>query len=115
MSPQRRIWIGGVIALVSTTALVAYLVSVGLDKADKIGSAAGLVVAGAGFVLAVLSYRAERGSRPSPNLADPPAGVHNEIAGSHVAGNVVQARDITQPVTLGPPVAPPDGSGRPPA
>jgi hypothetical protein len=100
---RARTWIGVTLAVVPAAALANYLVSVGLDRADKIASVAGLLVSGAGLVIAVLGHRAGRRDRARAAADIEAPKVHNEIRGSDVSGPVVQARDITAALTFGPP------------
>ncbi|MFI5808761.1 hypothetical protein [Streptomyces sp. NPDC051561] len=63
MTGQVQAWAGGAAAGTSTAALVAYLIVVGWDQADKIASVLALFVAIAGLVCSVRGARREN---PTP-------------------------------------------------
>ncbi|MFI6226329.1 hypothetical protein ACIBCR_03285 [Micromonospora echinospora] len=71
--PRRSVgwmWAGRVVAGLTVAGLVAYLAVVGLDRADKIGSAAGVVVAVLGLLAPYLL--APRRQSPAEGNAPPP-------------------------------------------
>lgn len=67
MSRRSAVRVGRIVAGVVVAGLVAYLAAVGLDKADKVGSALGLVVAVLGLVAPYLlpPFR-QRSTEPVP-------------------------------------------------
>jgi hypothetical protein len=104
------IWGGRITALVVLAGLGAYLASVGLDKADKLASVLGLLVAAAGLVAPYLVPFSDEG-HPGP-------GCVQHVANTVVEGHLTQARKakdvrVQGSVTSGPPQATP--SSRDPA
>ncbi|WP_416906284.1 hypothetical protein [Micromonospora echinospora] len=69
------IWAGRVVAGLTVAGLVVYLAVVGLDRADKIGSAAGVVVAVLGLVAPYLlpprRQSPAEGDSPAPEAGSP--------------------------------------------
>lgn len=72
MTGRVQAWVGGAAAGAATAFLVAYLIVVGWDKADKIASVLGLFVALAGLVISVRGVRREN----RPPEPDPPGDGH---------------------------------------
>ncbi len=100
------IWGGRAAAAVVVAGLVAYLASVGLDKADKLASVLGLLVAVAALLVPYLL--------PSSDGDHSGSGSAQQVANTVVGGHLTQARDakgvrVQDPVTSGPPQAPPPG------
>jgi hypothetical protein len=79
------IWGGRIVAVMVVAGLVAYLVSVGLDKADKLASVLGLLVAVAAFVAPYL-LPTTNGKRSGP-------GSVQQVANAAVGGHLTQVRD----------------------
>jgi len=104
---RRRPWLtwgGRIAAVIILAGLAAYLYAVGLDKADKLASVLGLLVAVAALV--------------APYLLPPAGGDRSgssstqQVANTAVGGNLTQVRDaksvrVQGPVRSGPPQAPP--------
>lgn len=86
------IWGGRVAALVVLAGLTVHLTSVGLDKADKLASVLGLLVAAAGLVAPYLV--------PSSEESHPEPGYVQRIANTIVEGHLTQARK-TKDVRVG--------------
>jgi hypothetical protein len=82
---RRAIWAGRVAAALIVAGLVVYLLSVGLDAADKIGSAVSVVVA----VVAFLAPYLMAAPGPSEPDANPARGV-TLIADSVIGLQIVQ-------------------------
>jgi len=99
------IWVGRTVAVVMMAGLAGYLYSVGLDKADKLASALGLLVAVFALVAPYLLP-----ASPSPELARS-SGLDQLVANAVVGGNLTQARNTVGKVdvapTAGPVTAPP--------
>lgn len=91
MTGRTRIWIGGMMAGLGPTALIAYLIAVGLDEADKVASVVGLFVALAGLAISAsgLRHQDRRGS-----------GSGQAVSESTVGGGVVQITDATGNVRI---------------
>ena len=101
------IWGGRIAAVVVLAGLAAYLASVGLDKADKLASVLGLLVAVAALVAPYLLPSSD-GDHSEPGSAQ-------QVANTVVGGHLTQVRDakgvrVQGPVTSGPPQAPPPGA-----
>ena len=100
------IWGGRIAAVVILAGLAVYLASVGLDKADKLASVLGLLVAMAALVAPYLLPSSDGGhSEPGPV---------QQVANTVVGGHLTQARDakdvrVQGSVTAGPPQTPPPG------
>jgi hypothetical protein len=80
--------------------LTAYLVRVGLDKADKLASVVGAFVGLMGLALGI--FESVRGGSKAAAPTQSQAGdqsVSNSISGS-VSGNVVQAKNIKGDIDL---------------
>lgn len=95
-----RIWAGRIAAVVVLTGLAVYLASVGLDKADKLASILGLLVAAAALIAPYVL--------PSSDV-DP--GPVQRVVNTVVGGHLTQARDAKQvrvqgPITPRPPQMP---------
>jgi len=107
---QRRsawIWGGRIGAVVVLAGLAAYLASVGLDKADKLASVLGLLVAVAALVAPYLLPSSD-GDRSDPGSAQ-------HVANTVVGGHLTQVRDakgvrVQGTVTSGPLQAPLPGA-----
>ena len=104
------IWGGRVAAVMMVAGLVAYLGFVGLDKADKLASVLGLLVAVAALVAPYLL--------PSSDRSSPGSGSTQSVANTAVGGHLTQVRDargvrvrVQGPATAGPPQAAPPGAG----
>lgn len=67
------IWAGRIVALCCIAALVAYLGMVGLDKADRLGSAGGFVVALLALVAPYVLPPPSGSSTDSPDPTERPA------------------------------------------
>jgi len=96
------IWVGRVIALCCVAAVVAYLVIVGLDDADKISSAGGFVVALLALVAPyLLPLPSSSDSPPSAGSpAEPPS--DNRIDLRHAQGvQINQSGGNTQTNNVG--------------
>lgn len=94
------VWGGRVAAVLVMAGLVAYLSVVGLDQADKLASALGLLVAVAALVAPYLL--------PSPDRPSSRSGSTQSIVNSAVGGHLTQVRDaqgvrVQGPATSGPP------------
>jgi hypothetical protein len=79
-----RIWAGRVAAMIVILGLVAYLAAVGLDKADKLASVLGLLVAVTALVAPYLLPMADE-SATGPQAAQ-------SVANTVVGGHLTQAR-----------------------
>lgn len=79
MTGRAQAWTGGVITGVAVVVLTAYLITVGLDKADKVASVVGLFVALAGLAISVAGLRRQ----------EPTAGAQG-VDGTSVGGGVTQ-------------------------
>lgn len=99
-------WLGRAAALLIITGVAAYLLSVGLDRADKLASALSLLV---GLLALSATYLL-----PAPG-ADAREGGSQTVDRSEVGGRLVQARRIAgslraargpRPTTPAPPAAP---------
>lgn len=102
------IWGGRMAAVVILAGLAAYLASVGLDKADKLASVLGLLVAVAALVAPYLLPSSD-GDRSKPGSAQ-------RVADTVVGGHLTQVRDaksvqVRGPVTSRPPLAPVPAAG----
>lgn len=85
-SPRRtanKVWIGRALALAVIVALAIYLLSVGLDKADKVASAIGLLVAVGALVTPHLLPPTTAPARTAPDVATGPPG---SVAITHSPG-----------------------------
>jgi hypothetical protein len=109
---QRRrsgwIWGGRVAALVVVAGLVAYLSSVGLDKADKLASVLSLLVALVALVAPYLLPSSD-GNRSEPGSAQ-------HVTDAAVGGHLTQVRKargvrVQGPVTSGAPQTTQPGAG----
>ena len=102
------IWGGRIAAVVVLAGLGAYLASVGLDKADKLASVLGLLVAVAALVAPYLLPSSDGGrSKPGPA---------QQVANTVVGGHLTQARDakgvqVQGPVTCRSAAGSPPGGG----
>ncbi|GII83925.1 hypothetical protein Ssi03_19150 [Sphaerisporangium siamense] len=105
-------------------ALAVYFIAIGLDKADKLASVLSALTGLTGLALSWYATMRPSRSQPAcpPDNEPPPAqappatredGVHNVISGS-VHGPVIQGRDFTGPLTLGPHPPPPPHDDTPP-
>lgn len=70
----RKVWVGRAVALIVIAALAAYLLSVGLDKADKVASAVGLLIAVSALVTPYLLPPAAAPAQPPTSAATAPPG-----------------------------------------
>ena len=101
------VWGGRVVAVVVVAGLAAYLSVVGLDKADKLASVLGLLVAVVALVAPyLLPIPEEHGDGPGPVQS---------VADTTVGGHLTQVRDakavrVHGPVTSGPSPGAPGGS-----
>ncbi|WP_416901024.1 hypothetical protein [Micromonospora echinospora] len=100
------IWAGRVVAGLTVAGLVVYLAVVGLDRADKIGSAAGVVVAVLGLVAPYLlpprRQSPAEGDSPAPEAGSPAPpgridahgsqGVQVNLAGTNTQNNTFGSR-----------------------
>jgi hypothetical protein len=90
------VWTGAVILGVAVAALGAYFTVIGLDKADKLGSAVGAVVGLAGLGVTgygiALTVRSSRRDRATSQV----------VASSTIRGGVTQVRGVTGGVRIGP-------------
>jgi hypothetical protein len=93
MSRHRRVWIwaGRGLALTLMVALAIYLYIVGLDKADKIGSAIGVIVA----LAALLTPHLAPKSHVESSAAVPAQSSRQKIANVVVSGDMTQTRNIS--------------------
>ena len=94
------IWGGRVAAAMVAAGFVAYLSSVGLDKADQLASVLGLLVAAAALVAPYLL--------PSPDGDHSGSGSGQQVENAVVSGHLTQLRDakgmrVHGPVAAGPP------------
>ncbi|GAB3663323.1 hypothetical protein GCM10027589_26860 [Actinocorallia lasiicapitis] len=100
MSARFMKWCGASIFLVSVIGLILYFSSVGLDKADKIASTVGLVVALISLAVTVYGMISDS---VSGGTAEPESSVRNEIgSGVTIHGMVVQGHDIGRIDLAGP-------------
>ncbi len=67
------IWIGRIVALCCVAGVVAYLVKVGLNDADKLGSAGGFVIALLALITPYVLAPQSGSSTDSPPPTEPPA------------------------------------------
>jgi hypothetical protein len=105
------IWGGRIAAVVILAGLAVYLASVGLDKADKLASVLGLLVAVAAWVVPCL-LPSSNGDHSEP---EPVQQVVNAVAGGHLTqAREVEGVRVQGPVAAGPPQAPPPGEGTAP-
>ena len=110
MTGRAQVWIGGVVAVGALASLTAYLISVGLDEADKVASVVGLFVALAGLVVSVLGLRRE--SAPEDG---PPAGGQS-VRNSSFGGGITMIRGTRGSIRIsrtGAPQPAPTGGPRP--
>jgi len=96
------IWGGRIVAVVVMAGLVAYLASVGLDKADKLASVLSLLVAVAALAAPYLL--------PSSDGDRSGSGSAQRVADTVVGGHLTQVRDaggvrVHGPIPSGPPKA----------
>jgi hypothetical protein len=100
-----RVWICRIVAVLAVAGLVGHLWAVGLDRADKLGSAAGLVVAILGLVTPyLLSARPPPTTgAETPAAGEPPAGPPPGIDARHSQGVQINLGGTsTQTNTFGP-------------
>jgi uncharacterized membrane protein len=114
---QRWFWVGRAAGAVIVLGLVGYLVGVGLDRADKIGSAVGAVVA---LVAVLLPYILPARTTKEPAMPEdeqPSQAVRNAVVGGSlsqlgtVGGNL---KVVAAPGSAGPLDDPPPASTAPP-
>jgi hypothetical protein len=86
------IWGGRIIAVAAVVGLVIYLLTVGLDKADKLAGALSLLVALAALVAPYLLPSAQPSSAAPPVQAA--SGPTQSVTNAVVGGNLTQARDV---------------------
>ncbi|MDX3128930.1 hypothetical protein PV367_03760 [Streptomyces europaeiscabiei] len=119
MRGRGQVWIGGVVAVGALVYLTAYLIAVGLDKADKVASVVGLFVGLAGLVVSILGLR-----REDPPDGGPPEGGQS-VRNSWVGEGITMVRDTRgnvqishtsgpQPFPVGGPQPPPVPPASPP-
>jgi hypothetical protein len=106
---RRRGWIWGgrTAAVVVVAGIAVYLSSVGLDKADKLASVLGMLVAVAALVAPYLL--------PSPDRDHSGPGARQQVANTVVGGHLTQVRDangvqVRGAATPGVPSARPTGA-----
>jgi hypothetical protein len=85
------VWAGRATAIAVLACLAGYLAAVGLDNADKIASALGLLVAVAALVAPYLF----------PPRQEPAEGSRQTVTNSIVGGNLVQIQDVPRAGALG--------------
>jgi hypothetical protein len=112
---QRRrsgwIWGGRVVAVFVVAGMGVYFSTVGLDKADKLASVLGLLVAAAALVAPYLLPSSDRSSSESESV--------QSVANTVVGGHLTQMRDaegvkVQGSVTASPPQTAPPGAVPPP-
>ncbi len=106
MSGRSIRWVGSILTIAAIGGLTAYLVALGLDKADKIASVIGALSAVAGIALTIhgmIRIRHEpSASQPATTEAVASSShTHNIISGGSQHGVVIQGRDFYGPISPG--------------
>lgn len=123
MTGRVQAWVGGAVAGAATASLVAYLIVVGWDQADKIASVLAFFVALAGLITSVWGVRREN----QPPEPDPPVAgrrgqphQHQSVVINGGAGYASMNGDVTHTETGSAGTPPPprslsgdDGDGNP--
>nr|WP_181411927.1 hypothetical protein [Streptomyces sp. F2] len=110
MSGKSQAWVGGLVSVAAVGALAGYLITVGLDDADKVASVIGLFVALAGLGVAIAGLR--RQARSSGGQSVQNSAISSGVSQiSDTAGGVRITRRGGTPV---PPRTPPPATTHPP-
>ncbi|WP_204017914.1 hypothetical protein, partial [Sphaerimonospora thailandensis] len=101
MSGRFLQWVGGLLVIAAVIASGAYFWALGLDKADKLASVIGALVAIAGIGLTIQGTIRSRRGPVDPGRALRSPDIENVISGGSQRGPVIQGRDFHGPVRLG--------------
>lgn len=95
MSRRAVKWAGVGVTTATIVVLVTYFAYVGLDKADKLASVFGLVVALIGLSMTIFGVAGERQDSNSSSQEAAPSSTNNRIDGTVSNSQVIQAGNIS--------------------